>query len=127
MAELTAEALLRSMVAASDDPELSDDEIATLLAASAVADSNGFAPTSDSWTPTYNLNIGARSGWKLKMAKTAGRYDFGSDIHRVSRSQFFAHCQEMVRQYSKGVNTYVQMESTSMSNSFDPVIGNLNA
>lgn len=124
MAELTAEAMLRAMVAASDDPTLSDSEIASLLAASAVVDADGVAPSSAAWTATYNLNIGARNGWKLKMAKTAGRFDFGSDVNRFSRSQFFTHCQQMVRQFGRGIATYTEVAPANLNSSSDPVVGN---
>jgi hypothetical protein len=124
-----AEALLRSMTAASDDPALSDAEVAALLAASRIADATGLAPSDTAWTATYNLNIGARDGWKLKMGKVAGRFDFGSDVNRFSRSQFFAHCEKMVKAYSRAVAGSATLASSGMDAAFDPVIpviGNIN-
>ena len=47
----------------------------------------------------YDLNGAAGEVWHKKMGNAAKMYDFSTDRHSMSRSQFMAHCKEMYQFY----------------------------
>ncbi len=103
MTEEQALVRLGRMTAASEDPALDAEELADLLALSAVADGEGLAPSDDTWTPTWDLNRGAAEGWRWKAAKAASRFDFQADGASYNRSQVVAHCERMAAQYRRKI------------------------
>jgi hypothetical protein len=69
MTENDARTRLQAMTAWDTAPELTDDEITSLVVMSRIADPYGMWPGDTGWTPTYNLNIGAAEGWRWKVAR----------------------------------------------------------
>ena len=79
----------------------------------------------------YDINAAAADTWRLWMGKTADRYDVQLDGHRMSRAQWFRHCQTMAQHYdaiSEPVNVRMWRTSdfsinptSSRSNRFKPV------
>jgi hypothetical protein len=49
----------------------------------------------------YNLEATAAQIWREKMGYTAALYDFSSDNHKMTRSQWFDHCEKMAKAYDK--------------------------
>lgn len=98
-----AEALtrLQSMLAWDADPELSTDEVTSLLSMSALADAYGYAPSDVAWTPTYNLYRGAAEGWRWKAAKCANRTNVSADGTSIQEATLFEHCLAQVEHYAK--------------------------
>jgi hypothetical protein len=62
----TAKDKLKKMTAWDMVPELTDGEIDELLEQSALMDAAGLAPDDVGWTPTYDLNAAAASGWRSR-------------------------------------------------------------
>lgn len=90
---------LKKLTAWDVAPELSDIEIDELLAQSAVIDVEGNAPTSESWSPTYDINAAAAAGWLLKAGRAASTTETEPDSVNVT-SRVFANCLRMARIYS---------------------------
>lgn len=109
MTEEDAITELKIMVAASDDPALSNDEIDLLIEKVSLVDSYGYAPTHELWTGTYDLNRAASLGWKWKAAKVAGRFNFSDAGASYSRSQMYDHCIAMSKEYGRKVLTTLSM------------------
>lgn len=112
------------MVGAASDPVLTDDEVATLLTRSKVADSTGRAPSHADWEPTYNLHVGAAMGWRWKAVKVSDRYDFSADGSRFDRSQVRKHCLDQAK-YHNGravASLKVTTSYSDGSSNADPVV-----
>lgn len=91
-----------------DDPALSADTVAELLALAVAADADGFAPTDDAWTPTYSPTGCYRAiaeGWAIKRSKVPGRYDFTTDGQMFRRSQMVDHIENERRRWQAKVQT----------------------
>jgi hypothetical protein len=101
----TALARLRSMVASTSDPVLSDEEVMLLLGMCQLEDANGVAPTDVAWVGTYDLNRGAAEGWRWKAAKAASRFDFRDDLNEYKRSQVIESCERMAAKYQAKIIT----------------------
>jgi hypothetical protein len=95
MTEEEARARLERMVAYDIDPVLDTDAVDDLLVIAKTPDIDGLLPSDDDWTPTWNLNMAAATGWEWKAAKAAGRFDFGEDGQRFNASQVAGHCLKM--------------------------------
>lgn len=50
---------------------------------------------------TFDLNAAAADAWRVKAANAAKLYDFSTDNHNLSRSQFHEHCIEMAKQFER--------------------------
>ncbi|HSW50326.1 MAG TPA: hypothetical protein VLH09_09140 [Bryobacteraceae bacterium] len=109
MNEAEARARLERMVAAAEDPVLSLEEIADLVALSRVADTAGLAPSDANWTPTFDLNRGAAEGWRWKAGKAAPRFQFTADGATFQRQQVLAHCERMAAQYRRKIVSNVSL------------------
>lgn len=96
-----AKTRLARMTAATAEPQLSSDELDELLTSYRMTDKNGKSPTDDEWTATFNLNKAAAEGWRWKAAKASELISVDLDGERMSSNQVFAHCQEMIRMYSR--------------------------
>jgi hypothetical protein len=77
------------------DPLLADEELIAILNLTQAVDSVG--------TVTWDLNAAAAEGWRRKMAKAAGRYQFSADGQSFSRDQVIAQCKAMVKIYAPAV------------------------
>lgn len=92
---------LSRMVAADSEPKLASSDIDLLLASFAVTDKNGVAPNETDWQPTYDFRRAAAEGWRWKAAKASELVSADLDGERMSSNQIFAHCQEMIRTYTR--------------------------
>lgn len=108
----TAQARIEVMTAWDSEPTLSSTEVSMLLELAQRADVDGFAPSHDDWTPTYDLNAAAAEGWRWKAAKVAGKFDVSTDGQAVSRSQMVAHCQQMADQYRRKIVQQIPVYGT---------------
>lgn len=50
---------------------------------------------------SYDLAGAASTLWKQRAGKVSSYYDAQTDGHRLSRSQWFAHCKEMSEMYAR--------------------------
>jgi len=50
---------------------------------------------------SYDLAGAAAQAWRERMAKVSSYYDFQADGHRLSRTQWFDHCQRMAAYYDQ--------------------------
>ena len=102
--EQAAERLAR-MTAASTAPELTDDDLAALLADAAREDARGNGPTVDGWEPTYDFNWAAAEGWRMKAGAAAALYAVTADGAGFQRNQVFEHCERMAAHYAARVTS----------------------
>lgn len=91
MDDATAKTRLARMVAATDEPTISDAELVELVAENKHITSDG--------TAVYDLPGAAVEGWRMKAAAAASRVSFNSDGQQMSRSHFFDHCERMIEHY----------------------------
>jgi hypothetical protein len=89
---------LKKLTAWDVEPELLDAEIDELLERSAKADAEGNAPSSEDWTPTYDLNSAASNGWLIKAGRAASTTETEPDSVNVT-ARVFANCLRMSRVY----------------------------
>jgi len=61
------------------------------------ADQEGSALYLTGWS--YDLNAAAADCWRERASKVSSYYDVQADGHRLSRSQWFEHCQEAAKMY----------------------------
>ena len=87
----SAKEKLKKLTASSEEPALTDAEIDELLAASGKLDSEGNAPTSEAWAPTYDINSAAAEGWMIKAARCASTTETDPDSLAVT-SRVFENC-----------------------------------
>lgn len=94
------------MVAASAEPQLSNDDLDEILTLHRATDKNGNPPTADEWAATFRMNKAASEGWRWKAAKASELISVDLDGERMSSNQIFDHCEKMVQIYSrKGAGT----------------------
>jgi hypothetical protein len=97
---------LKLITAPADKPELSDDDLGECLAATSLTDAAGNAPTSGSWSPTYDLNAAAARAWLMKAARAAATTEVEGTDPAVVTSKVFDNCRAMARIYAaKGTAT----------------------
>ncbi|MEP6945527.1 MAG: hypothetical protein ABJA02_06375 [Acidobacteriota bacterium] len=99
---------LKRMTAWTTEPELTESDLTVTLAIYARVDANGYAPTSEEWLPTYDMNGAAAEAWLVKAARASPltEVDPGSGI--VS-SKIFDNCRAMARIYSAKRRTSVSV------------------
>ena len=90
---------LKKLTAWTTEPALSDVEIDELLAANGMADGEGNSPSSESWTPTYDVNGAAAEGWMIKAGRAAATTETEPDSVQVT-SRVFENCIRLARIYS---------------------------
>jgi len=103
-ASIEANALrnLSRMVAAEEDPYLSDFEVSELLLGAQTVDLDGVSPADGAWVPTWDLKYAAAAGWDLKSAYCANRFRFRAEEQQTfDRQQIFEHCQAMAKRYRR--------------------------
>jgi hypothetical protein len=95
-----------------DDPALTEDEIALLLAMAAVVDEEDLEPAEEGYTPTYSV-LGclraAREGWVAKRGKIVGRFDFTTDGQTFRRSQVLDHVDGQIDRLNRKINHAVSL------------------
>ena len=95
----SAKEKLKKLTAWTTEPVLTDVEIDELLAASGLVDAEGNAPSSEDWTPTYDVNAAAAEGWLIKAGRVASTTESEPDSVQVT-SRVFENCVRMARLYS---------------------------
>ncbi len=93
-------ARLRRMVAEPTATTYSDDDLGAIIESHPVPDSEGYWPTDDDWTATYDLNAAAAEVWEEKAAALADAYDFQADGASFQRNQLYANAQQQARRYN---------------------------
>lgn len=104
-----AQELLENMVAFDQEPTLTPDQVASLLASAVRKDSDGLAPIDTGWTGTYDLNAAAAEGWRWKAAKVAAEFDFTTDQQTFDRTAKHAQCLAMAVHYQKRVSGSIKV------------------
>ncbi len=89
---------LKLMTAWDTEPALTEDELNEALAAAALQDTNGLAPTNEEWAPTYDLNAAAAASWLIKAARAAATVDAPTEGSVTSK--VFDNCRAMARIYT---------------------------
>jgi hypothetical protein len=77
----------------------SDDEITAVIELSPVKDADGYKPTDDDWTPTYDLNKSASDLWLMQASKWSDEFDFNADGASYTRNQKYEHALTQSRYY----------------------------
>lgn len=99
--DLTAADRLAVMVASTEEPLLSEDELADLLEQSRRPDADGNNPDAEDWQETYDLDSAAATGWEWKAGRATPGFSFGEDGQMFSRQQVFDHCMAMADRYRR--------------------------
>lgn len=88
------------MTAWDAEPTLSDGDLDAALAAAAMADVNGLAPSDGSWKPTYDLNAAASVAWLVKAARASPLTEVDPPGSGILTSKVFDNCRAMARIYA---------------------------
>ena len=91
---------LKKMTAWNVVPTLADAEMEELLVQFSIADSNGLAPAHEQWTPTYDLNAAACSGWLIKAGRASSLVEVDPPGSGLFSSKVFENCRSMARIYA---------------------------
>lgn len=94
---------LYRMLAADAEPALDLEDLHTLLRLHRIIDTNGYPPTDERWTPTFDLYAAVAEGWRWKAAKAAERFSFSADGASYNRDQIYTHCMEQAKRYSSRI------------------------
>ncbi len=84
----TVKQKLKRIIAWDSDPTLSEAEIDGLLAGASLTDRGGLAPSSEEWTPTYDLNAAAMAGWLTKAARASTLTEVDPPVRASSRQKY---------------------------------------
>ncbi len=109
MDDVQATIRLRMMTAADDDPALTEAELDELVLMSRRADRDGYVISDATWTPTFDLNAAASTGWLWKAGKAAKDVTFSSDGQKFDLSNLIEHCERMSRHYASNRAYTVQL------------------
>ena len=101
MATLTDRDVLGLMLANDKEPILTADTLTALLERAAVRDDHNRLPGDDGYVPTYNLNVAAARGWRMKAARVAADYDLDVDQKGLTRSQMIKQMLQMASEYAR--------------------------
>jgi len=96
----TALEKLKKITAWESDPALTEDELEDLLEAAGLTDGEGFAPSHEDWTPTYDINKAAAEAWLIKAARAASLVEVDPPESGIVTSKVFDNCRQMARIYS---------------------------
>ena len=122
LTEAAARSRLERMLAFSCEPTLTAPEVDDLLLTAKRPDQYGVAPSSDSWTPTWELNAAAAEGWRAKAAKAVNDTDFAVDGGKYNRNAIFDHCEKMAEKYEARI---VRRTGGPVDSDEIDIIGNL--
>lgn len=81
------------------EPVLSEGDIDELLAANSLIDAAGFAPGDELWTPTYDMNSAAGSGWLIKAGKASCLTEVDPPGSGIMTSKIFDNCCAMAKTF----------------------------
>jgi len=101
---------LKKMTAWSTEPALTETELTNLLTESSVADAGGFAPLHEEWTPTYDFNAAAATGWLIKAGRSRELTEVDPPGSGITTSKVFDNCRSMARVYAAKRTTAVQLK-----------------
>lgn len=90
---------LRLMTNATAAPEIDDRQLDVLLEQAAVTDAAGERPSSERWTPTFDLDRAAAAGWRQKAAALADHFNIQVDGHKFDRAQAYAQAMQQADMY----------------------------
>jgi hypothetical protein len=90
---------LKKMTAWNTDPQLTDAEIDELLIAASKVDAAGLPPSDPAWTPTYDLDLAAASGWMIKAGRASALVEVDPPGSGLFSSKVFENCRAMARLY----------------------------
>lgn len=93
MTEDEAIAHLTRMIAASETPVVTPDEVADLVALFTVSDDDGNVIR-------YELARAAAEGWRTKAGRAAGCVDVMADGVKLSKHQLYAACMDLAKRYA---------------------------
>lgn len=88
------------MIASDMEPTVSEDEVDELLADAAMCDHDGLPPGDGEWTPTYDFNAAATSGWLIKAARASVLTEIDPPGSGIVTSRVFDNCRMMARYYA---------------------------
>lgn len=89
---------LKKLTAWDTEPTLSGAELDELLAGTSLEDKDGRAPADASWTPTYDVNAAAATGWLIKAGRASSTTETEPDSFYVT-SKVFDNCCKMAALY----------------------------
>lgn len=112
MGESEALEMLSNMVAADEEPTLTELQLDRLVEIARRVDGQGLAPSDATWTPTWDLNAAAAEGWRRKAGKAAGQFSFTADGQTFHRAEMYRHCLSMAEHYAKKVVTSAPVGTT---------------
>ncbi len=90
---------LKAFTAWDTEPALTETEVESQLDAASMTDADGFAPSDEAWTPTYNLNKAAATGWLIKAARASDQTAIDPPESGIVTSKVFDNCLRMSREY----------------------------
>ena len=90
---------LKALTAWDTEPALTVTEVESLLNAASMTDADGLPPTDGEWTPTYNLNKAAATGWLIKAARASDQTAVDPPESGIVTSKVFDNCLKMSRVY----------------------------
>ncbi len=96
----TAKEKLKRITAWDAEPTLSEGDLDAALAASALVDVDGLAPTDVDWKPTYDLNAAASAAWLVKAARACELTEVDPPGSGILTSKVFDNCRAMARIYA---------------------------
>ena len=98
---------LKKLTAWDTAPELTDTELDKLLEHASLTDPDENHPSDPGWTPSYDLNAAAASGWLIKAGRASSLVELGSPGSGNYTSAVFQNCMAMARLYSSKPATTV--------------------
>lgn len=87
------------MIASDIAPAVTDAEVDELLIDNRLADNVGFLPADELWTPTYDLNSAAASGWLIKAARASILVEADPPGSGIFTSKVFDNCRLMAKSF----------------------------
>ena len=110
----TPQERLKKLTAWDTEPALTEDELDELLTGSALTDKNGFAPLEEEWTPTYDLNSAAATGWLIKAGRASSTTETEPESFYVT-SKIFDNCCRMAKIYRAKGNASLSVAETAQN------------
>ncbi len=89
---------LKQLTAWDIEPALTEDDLNELLVIAALTDADGLTPINEEWTPTYDLNTAAATGWLIKAGRAAATVE--TPEAGMVTSKVFDNCRAMARIYA---------------------------
>ena len=91
---------LKRMTAWDAEPTLSEGDLNELLTAAALEDAAGLAPSSEEWTPIFDLNAAASAAWLTKAGRASTLVEVDPPGSGIVSSKVFDNCRAMARIYA---------------------------